>query len=209
MLNIKISKSFKDININFELTTNASAIGLKGASGAGKTTILNIIAGLIQPDYGFIKLNNTVFFDSDSNINIAPHKRDIGYIFQESRLFPHLNVEANLLYSQRIKKLEKDKIETNRVVNMLGISHLLYRAVQDLSGGEKQRVAIGRALLSRPKLLLLDEPMSSLDGKRKTEILPYLLRLKAESNIPIIYVSHIESELEQFADTLVEVNDSY
>ena len=209
MLHVKIFKSFKDININIEFSGNTLSLGIKGASGVGKTTILNIIAGLVQPDKGLIQLNENIFFDSNLKINIAPHKRDIGYVFQDLRLFPHLNVEQNLHYAQHVKKLEKDKTETSRIVDILGISKLMSRPVKDLSGGEKQRVAIARAILSRPKLLLLDEPMSSLDERRKTEILPYLLRLKADSNIPIIYVSHIQSELEQFASTIIEVNDSY
>ncbi len=207
MLRVKINKSFKDIHINIEFDSNKGAIGIKGVSGAGKTTVLNMIAGLVKPDKGQIKLDESIFFDSSSNTDMPAHERSIGYVFQEPRLFSHMNVVQNLHYSLRVKKLEYNKPEIVKTIDMLDIGKLLDRSIRDLSGGEKQRVAIGRALLSHPKLLLLDEPLSSLDKKRKAEILPYLLRLKAESNIPIIYVSHAAEELAQLADKIIEVSD--
>ena len=207
MLDVEIYKSFKDINIGIKFDFVKGALGIKGASGAGKTTILNMIAGLVKPDQGQIKLNENAFFNSGTNVNMPAHKRNIGYVFQEPRLFPHMNVVQNLHYSLRVKKLECNKPEIVKTIEMLDIGKLLNRRVQDLSGGEKQRIAIGRALLSQPNLLLLDEPISSLDENRKAEILPYLLRLKAESNIPIIYVSHAAEELAQLADTIIEVSE--
>jgi molybdate transport system ATP-binding protein len=202
MIDIKLQKSLSGLQLNIAFCTSKTVIGLHGASGSGKTSILNMISGLIKPDFGHIKLNNNVLFDGDQRINIAPHKRNIGYIFQDPRLFPHLNVEQNLFYGQRIKKLKKD---TTDIIQMLDIEKLLPRTIHHLSGGEKQRVAIGRALFSDPKLLLLDEPMSSLDEKRKSEILPYLLHLRQTTKIPMIYVSHNMDELNMLADTVVEI----
>jgi molybdate transport system ATP-binding protein len=203
MLDVHIQKSFHHVNVDVEFCVSNSILGLHGASGIGKTTILNMIAGLVAPDAGHIQLNGAVLFDHHSRIHLAPYKRGIGYVFQDSRLFPHLNVEGNLLYARTINGLKND---IRHIIDMLDIQKLLHRSVHSLSGGEKQRIAIGRALFSNPKLLLLDEPLSSLDENRKSEILPYLLKLKQISNIPMIYVSHSMHEIERIADSVMEIS---
>src|SRR5260221_548054 len=172
-----------------------------GASGAGKTTLVNMIAGLLPPDRGCIRLDDTVLFDSAARIDVPAHRRRIGYVFQEGRLFPHLSVAANLDYGRRMRGLARDGAETARIVNLLDIGHLLDRRPGKRSGGERQRVAFGRALLMRPRLLLLDEPLASLDAARKREILPYLQKLRDE--VPMVYVSHHAPELKRIATSVV------
>ncbi len=209
MLQLKLSKSFKDISIDIEFSTRARIVGIKGVSGVGKTTLLSMIAGLVKPDAGHIKFNDSVFFDSYLGTNIPAYKRRIGYVFQDTRLFPHLNVKENLNYGRQIQKLKSTSYETDYIMEMLDITRLINRPIHNLSGGEKQRVAIGRAFLSCPALLLLDEPMASLDEKRKSDIIPCLMRLKAETNIPIIYVSHEMKELTQLADEIIELKTAF
>ena len=192
---------------DIEFTTPLKGItALSGASGAGKTTILNVISGLLRPQNGVVHIGENIFFESENNIFIPPHKRNIGYIFQDIRLFPHMNIRDNLSYGMKkatTKTQQKQHFE--EMVHLLDISDLLERKPSSLSGGEKQRVAIGRALLSQPQLLLMDEPLSSLDQPRKDEILPYLLALKNQFTLPIIYVSHYEDEIEALADRVVYV----
>ena len=173
---------------------------LFGPSGAGKTTLINLIAGLATPISGRIVVDDVVLFDSTTQINLPPDKRRIGYVFQEGRLFPHMNVRRNLTYGMRV---QIDKIGFEAVVALLNLSMLLNRRPHQLSGGEKQRVAVGRALLTNPRLLLMDEPLASLDAERKGEILPFIERLRDEMHIPIVYVSHIMEEVVRLADTLV------
>ena len=176
-----------------------------GPSGAGKTTLVNAIAGLIAPDRGRIAIDGTVLFDSERRINLPPHRREIGYIFQEGRLFPHLSVSHNLDYGRRMRGLPEDAKQLERIVSLLDIGHLLERRPGKLSGGERQRVAIGRALLARPRLLLLDEPLASLDAARKREILPYLERMRDEVGVPMVYVSHQAAELRRIATAVVRL----
>ena len=176
-----------------------------GPSGAGKTTLVNAIAGLIAPDRGRIAIDGTVLFDSERRINLAPHRREIGYIFQEGRLFPHFSVSRNLDYGRRMRGLPEDAKQLERIVSLLDIGHLLERRPGKLSGGERQRVAIGRALLTRPRLLLLDEPLASLDAARKREILPYLERMRDEVGVPMVYVSHQAAELRRIATSVVRL----
>jgi molybdate transport system ATP-binding protein len=180
---------------------------LFGPSGAGKTTIVNMIAGLLAPKRGRIALDDAVLFDSAARINVPPHRRRIGYVFQEGRLFPHLSVRANLDYGRFMSGLERDEEAWRHVVGILDIGHLLDRRPGRLSGGERQRVAMGRALLTRPRLLLLDEPLASLDAARKREILPYLKRLRDEVGVPMIYVSHQPAEVRQVATQVVRIED--
>ncbi|GAB1583014.1 molybdenum ABC transporter ATP-binding protein [Phyllobacterium phragmitis] len=175
---------------------------LFGHSGAGKTTLLKMIAGTLSPERGRIAIGDHVLFDSGTGINLAPEKRHIGYVFQDARLFPHLSVRHNLTYALWAGRRQAGK-PFAEVVDLLGLSALLERRSATLSGGERQRVAIGRALLSNPSLLLLDEPLSSLDHARRQEILPYLERLRDESGLPIVYVSHEIDEVARLADTLV------
>jgi molybdate transport system ATP-binding protein len=205
MLTVDVEKRLGDFALAARFETPAGATALFGPSGAGKTAIVNMIAGLVTPDRGRIALDDAVLFDSTANVNVPPHRRNIGYVFQEGRLFPHLSVEANLDYGRRMRGLAPDVAETQRVIDLLDLAHLLARRPGKLSGGERQRVAVGRALLMRPKLLLLDEPLASLDSARKREILPYLLRLRDETRVPMVYVSHHAGELRRLATSVVRL----
>lgn len=173
-----------------------------GPSGCGKTTLLRCLAGLERSPSGIMRIGEEIWQDESRGIFIPVHKRSIGVVFQESRLFPHLNVRDNLEYGFRRTPAQSRTVFLERVVDILGIGHLLERRTYHLSGGEKQRVAIGRALLTSPKLLLMDEPLSALDARRKREILPFFLRLKRELGIPIVYVSHALDEILQLVDTM-------
>ena len=180
---------------------------LFGRSGTGKTTLINLIAGLLRPQQGRIGIDGRVLVDTEQRVFVAPHRRRIGYVFQEARLFPHLNVRHNLLYGRFFARHRADRIAFDHVVDLLGIAPLLPRRPANLSGGEKQRVAIARALLSRPDLLLMDEPLASLDAARKEEILPYLEKLRDEWRLPIVYVSHAIPEVTRLADSVVLLSD--
>jgi molybdate transport system ATP-binding protein len=168
--------------------------------------LVNMIAGLLAPDRGSIALDDSVLFDAAAGIDVPPHQRHIGYVFQEGRLFPHLNVRQNLDYGRRMRRHPRDPAAFARIAQMLDIGHLLERRPRTLSGGERQRVAIGRALLIRPRLLLLDEPLASLDAARKHEILPYLVRLRDAAHVPMVYVSHTAAELRQIATNVVRLD---
>ena len=188
----------KHSNFNFDIALKLPALGtlgVYGPSGAGKSTLLNMIAGLSQPDSGFLSFDGKVLFDSECKINVPVHKRRIGIVFQDSRLFPHLNVEQNLRYGYRLLSPGEQHISFAQVVELLELTPLLPQKPNQLSGGEKQRVALGRALLTSPRLLLLDEPLASLDTRLKQQILPFLRRVKNEINIPMIYVSHAIDEI--------------
>ncbi|WP_334194477.1 molybdenum ABC transporter ATP-binding protein [Pararhodobacter sp.] len=174
---------------------------LFGRSGSGKTTLVNAVAGLLRPQAGRIAVGDRVLFDSAAGVFLPTHRRRLGYVFQEGRLFPHLSVRQNLLYGRWFAPKGARREELGRVAEMLGIGALLERRPGDLSGGEKQRVAIGRALLASPRLILADEPLAALDEARKAEILPYFERLRAE--VPILYVSHSAAEVARLATTVV------
>jgi molybdate transport system ATP-binding protein len=206
MLTVDVEKQLGDFSIAARFETAAGVTALFGPSGAGKTTLANMIAGLITPDRGRITLAETVLFDSEQGIDVPAHRRRIGYVFQEGRLFPHLTVAANLDYGRRMSGLTIDPADWQHVVDMLDIGHLLARRPGKLSGGERQRVAVGRALLMRPRLLLLDEPLASLDTARKREILPYLERLRDEASVPMVYVSHHAGELQRIATNVVRLD---
>jgi molybdate transport system ATP-binding protein len=203
MLSVDVEKTLGDFSIAARFDTTGSITALFGPSGAGKTTLANMIAGLVTPNRGRIVLDNTVLFDSAAGINVPAHRRRIGYVFQEGRLFPHMTVARNLDYGRRMNGLAADAAEADRVIDMLDIRPLLSRRPGKLSGGERQRIAIGRALLMRPRLLLLDEPLASLDAKRKSEILPYLERLRDEAQVPMVYVSHNAAEIRRIASSVV------
>jgi molybdate transport system ATP-binding protein len=174
-----------------------------GHSGSGKTTLLRCIAGLIRPARGYLRVNGEPWLDTANGISLPTHKRPLGYVFQEASLFPHLSVTGNLRYGlSRIAPAAR-RVDLEQVAQLLGIGHLLERMPTALSGGERQRVAIARALLTSPRLLILDEPLASLDQKRKLEILPYLERLHDELDIPVLYVSHAPEEVARLADHLV------
>jgi molybdate transport system ATP-binding protein len=206
VLAVDVEKRLGDFSIAARFETAGGVTALYGASGTGKTTLVNMIAGLLVPDCGRIRLDDLVLFDSKHRINVPAHRRRIGYVFQEGRLFPHLTVAANLDYGRRMNALAHDRTETARTVNLLDIGHLLDRRPGKLSGGERQRVAVGRALLMRPRLLLLDEPLASLDAARKREILPYLVRLRDEAGVPMVYVSHHADELRRIATHVVRLD---
>lgn len=204
MLSIDVERRQGDFDIKVKIKQNKIGVtALFGPSGAGKTSIVNMVAGLTRPDRGNIRINGVTVFDSDKGINLRPEKRHIGYVFQDGRLFPHLSVRSNLKYGMQLIPPSKRFIDFDQVVDMLGIEHLLERRPAKLSGGEKQRVAIGRALLTSPLMLLLDEPLASLDLTRKKEILPFIQRMCREFERPILYVSHDKNEILQLASQLV------
>lgn len=192
-----------DFVLDAQFESAGRVTALVGVSGSGKTTVINAIAGLITPEQGQIVVNDATLFDSAAGIDVPVHRRSLGYVFQEARLFPHLNVEQNLLYGRRFAPKSRRFGDLAAVSELLGISPLLKRSPQQLSGGEKQRVAIGRALLASPRLLLMDEPMAALDDERKAEILPYIERLRDVSGVPIVYVSHAVAEVSRLADHVV------
>jgi molybdate transport system ATP-binding protein len=206
VLAVEVEKQLGALKLAVRFEAAGGVTALFGPSGSGKTSVVNMIAGLLTPDRGFIALNGATLFDASAGINVPPHRRHIGYVFQEGRLFPHLSVRQNIDYGRRMSGRPRDAEEFARIVALLGIGHLLDRRPRLLSGGERQRVAIGRALLMRPRLLLLDEPLASLDAGHKQEILPYLVRLRDEANIPMVYVSHTASELRKIATTVVRMD---
>ncbi len=180
---------------------DARIVALTGPSGAGKTTVLNAIAGLVTPRSGRIEIDGRVLFDRARGIDLPTYRRRIGYVFQESRLFPHLDVRRNLLYGRHGHGAE-DRFGFDAVVELLGIGELLPRRTRNLSGGEAQRVAIGRALLSQPAILLFDEPLSALDQARREELIPYLQRVRDEIRLPMLYVSHHADEVKRLAEAI-------
>lgn len=209
MIDIRARQRLGDLELDIELRVETGGVlALFGPSGAGKTSILNWIAGLNRPDSGRIVVGGRVLFDSAAGIDLPPEQRGLGYVFQEPRLFPHLGVKANLLYGWHRRHRHQygaqqpgqPEITLEQVVKLLGIQHLLGRRIAGLSGGEQQRVAIGRALLAQPQLLLMDEPLAAVDARRKSEILPFIESLHAELRIPIVYISHDPDEILRIAD---------
>src|SRR5689334_12301072 len=203
VLRVNISKRLGEFAIDASFASEGRVTGLFGASGADKTSLINMIAGLLRPDRGTIVVDGETLDDTTIKLHIPVHRRRIGYVFQDARLFPHLNVRQNLDYGRRMNRLAEDAAQESRVTELLDIGNLMDRRPGRLSGGERQRVALGRALLSQPRLLLLDEPLGSLDDERKAEILPYLVRLRDEANVPMVYVSHDAAEMRQLATEVV------
>ncbi|WP_336777248.1 molybdenum ABC transporter ATP-binding protein ModC [Pantoea sp. USHLN256] len=200
MLHLHISQQLGHHLLEVNVNIPASGItAIFGVSGAGKTSLINAIGGLTQPQSGRIELNDRLLFDSASRVNLPPEKRRIGYVFQDARLFPHYRVRGNLQYGMAPSM----KSQFNALVALLGLESLLTRYPASLSGGEKQRVAIGRALLTAPDILLMDEPLASLDLPRKRELMPYLQKLAKQVDIPIMYVSHSLDEILQLADNVL------
>lgn len=189
--------------LELRFTSQGRLTAFFGQSGAGKTSLVNVIGGLIRPDRGRVAVDGTTLTDTAAGIFVPTHQRRVGYVFQEGRLFPHLTVRQNLLFGRWFRPPQERKIELETVLDLLGIGHLLHRRPGGLSGGEKQRVAIGRALLASPRLLLMDEPLAALDEERKAEILPFIERLRDQADIPIIYVSHSLAEVSRLANSIV------
>lgn len=202
-VSVSLRHSFADFALDAAFEAPRGVTALFGRSGSGKTTLVNAVAGLLKPDQGHVEVDGEALLDTSKDVALPAHRRRIGYVFQDGRLFPHMSVAANLRYGQRYSDKRGKTQEFDAVVEMLGIGHLVNRSPVSLSGGEKQRVAIGRALLSSPRLLIMDEPLASLDEERKQEILPYLERLRDEAGIPVIYVSHSVSEVARLATTVV------
>lgn len=211
MLEVDIRHRLGGFELDARFATGGGLAALFGRSGAGKTSIVNAIAGLIRPDRGRIAIDGTTLLDTERRVFIPPHRRRVGYVFQEGRLFPHLNVRHNLMFGQwfapRRTAGPAASAGFDDVVALLGLERLLARRPGRLSGGEKQRVAIGRALLAQPRLLLMDEPLAALDMARRDEILPYLERLRDHGRVPIIYVSHAAGEVARLATTIVLIAD--
>ena len=204
---VDVTRRAGDFTLAVDFASEGRVTALFGRSGAGKTTLVNLVAGLARPDAGRIVVDGETLVDTTRGIAVPAHRRRIGYVFQDSRLFPHLSVRQNLDYGRRMNRLPDDSAQKGRIVEMLDIGHLRDRRPGRLSGGERQRVALGRALLSKPRLLLLDEPLGSLDEGRKIEILPYLMRLRDEANVPMVYVSHDAAEMRQLATQIVMLRD--
>ena len=204
MLKLEASKRRDpfELHVSIEVAT-PGIVALFGRSGCGKTTLINIVAGLLRAERALVEVDGVVLEDSAKDIRLAPEQRRIGYVFQDSRLFPHMNVDKNLRYGERRAPAGERRIGVDKVIELLGLGGLLHRRPHALSGGERQRVALGRALLSQPRLLLLDEPLASLDAARRDEVLPYLEMLRDEFALPIVYVSHQFDEVLRLASHVV------
>ena len=204
MLSVQLEKVYPQFSIRADFNTDAGSISaLFGRSGAGKSSIVDMIAGLTRPDAGKIEIDGEALFDAAAGINLPPEKRRVGYVFQNSRLFPHMNVRRNLLYGTSAAL----GADFQQIAHLLDLQPLMNRSPVKLSGGEQQRVAIGRALLSQPRLLLMDEPLASIDVQRRNEILPFLDRLREEVDLTMLYVSHEIEEVIRLADNMILVSD--
>jgi molybdate transport system ATP-binding protein len=204
VLSVDIRKTQGSFRVSASFMTEETGVTtLFGRSGAGKTSVINMIAGLVEPDDGTIIVNGRVVFDSARRLNLPPEARRFGYVFQDGRLFPHMSVSKNLSYGMHLVDPERRYADFDQIVELLGVGHLLDRRPAKLSGGEKQRVAIGRSLLTSPDLLLMDEPLASLDQARKQEVLPFINALTTELSVPIVYVSHLVDEIISIADSVV------
>jgi molybdate transport system ATP-binding protein len=203
MLAVDIRKVLGRFTLRARFESSGGVTALFGRSGAGKSTLVNAIAGLARPDSGTIRLDDHVLFDAETGKDVPVRKRGIGYVFQEGRLFPHYSVRGNLMYGRRRTPRRQRWGSFDQIVELLGIGELLERRPAGLSGGEKQRVAIGRALLTSPAMLLMDEPLASLDADRKNEVLPFITRMSREFSIPILYVTHAMDEIRTLANQIV------
>lgn len=209
-LEIDVTQALGHFELRAAFSVGSGLTALFGPSGSGKTSLINLVGGLSRPDRGRITLGSDVLVDTARDVFVPSHRRGIGYVFQESRLFPHLTVRQNLLFGHWFAGRKRPETsDLAGVVDLLGIAHLLTRRPQGLSGGERQRVAIGRALLSKPRLLLMDEPLASLDEGRKSEIIPYIERLRDSLGLPVLYVSHSLPEVARLATTVVRFKDGH
>jgi len=200
---LRISRTVGAARIEIDVAAAGAVLGITGPSGAGKTSLLNCVAGLLRPDSGRIVVAGEILFDRATGLDLPPERRRAGYLFQDNRLFPHLKVSDNLSYGEKLSRPEHRWIPPQDVIDLLGIGHLLDRYPATLSGGEARRVALGRALLSAPRFLLLDEPLAHLDAARGEEVMRMIERMRDELHIPMLYVSHVESEVARLADDVV------
>lgn len=203
-IDIVVRRGGRKISGDFKAPGGLTA--LFGPSGAGKTSVLDAVAGLLRPERGRIVVEDRVLFDSAAGIDLPPERRACGYVFQDSRLFPHRNVKANLLFGYRLISEERRWMAPETAIEFLGLGHLLDRSPGTLSGGEAQRVAIGRALLSGARFLLMDEPLASLDAHRREEIMTVIERVRDELRLPILYVSHDHLEVQRLADQVIPIH---
>ena len=202
-IDVRIRRGPKTLTYNFAAPGGLTA--LFGPSGVGKTTLLDAVAGLLAPERGRIAVTGASLFDSPAGINLRPEQRACGYVFQDARLFPHRSVRENLLFGWKLASPEQRWMTLDEALDFLGIGHLLGRMPRTLSGGEAQRVAIGRALLRAPRFLLMDEPLSSLDADRREGIMCVIERIRDELRLPILYVSHDRMEVERLADQIITI----
>ena len=205
-ISISVRRTLGEFTLDVDFETTERVVALFGPSGSGKSTLLNIIAGLTRPDSARIAVDGRVLADTMAALTIPVHRRRVGYVFQDARLFPHLSVAHNLRYGRWFTPEAGRYGGFEEIIELLGIQHLLGRRPGTLSGGEKQRVAIGRAILASPRILLMDEPLASLDEARRAETLPYIERLRDELAIPILYVSHSREEVERLARKIVHLD---
>lgn len=205
MIDCELTARRGGFTLQVQYATNSRKIGLVGPSGSGKSSFLRLLAGLDRPLSGRIAFGGEVWFDSDRGVWVEPHRRSIGYVFQSSALFPHLDVRGNIHYAHRRARTGGIELSLNDIIKRVGVEHLLDRNPANLSGGEKQRVAMARALASSPRLLLLDEPLASLDRDSKASILPFLTGLCRELKLPLVYVTHAVEELDEMAEEIVEM----
>lgn len=206
MLQVSIQKQLEAfaLQVSFVLASHSITV-LWGASGSGKTTLLQCLAGLLRPDAGRIACREAVWFDAERGVCLAPERRRLGYVFQDVRLFPHLSVRSNMLFGRRFRGPSGVSFED--VVGLLGLGRLLHRTPSDLSGGEKQRVAVGRALLACPELLLMDEPLTGLDRGKREEIMAYVKAIPERFGVPVLYVTHSDAERRFLADRVLNLED--
>ena len=206
MLKCNFQYQHADFMLNVELEMQQQLLGIVGVSGCGKSTLLKNIVGLLKPTHGSIQFNQQILFDSQQKIYVPMHQRKIALIFQNALLFPHMNVQQNLCYAEKLITQAERKFQFNEIIELLELTHLCQRKAHQLSGGEAQRVSIGRALLSSPHLLLLDEPLTGLDQQLKQQILPFLQRIKDELNLPMIYVTHHLEELKYLKADILQLD---
>ena len=206
MLKCNFQYQHADFMLNVELEMQQQLLGIVGVSGCGKSTLLKNIVGLLKPTHGSIQFNQQILFDSQQKIHVPMHQRKIALIFQNALLFPHMNVQQNLCYAEKLIPQAERKFQFNEIIELLELTHLCQRKAHQLSGGEAQRVSIGRALLSSPHLLLLDEPLTGLDQQLKQQILPFLQRIKDELNLPMIYVTHHLEELKYLKADILQLD---
>ena len=206
MLKCNFQYQHADFMLNVELEMQQQLLGIVGVSGCGKSTLLKNIVGLLKPTHGSIQFNQQILFDSQQKIHVPMHQRKIALIFQNALLFPHMNVQQNLCYAEKFIPQAERKFQFNEIIELLELTHLCQRKAHQLSGGEAHRVSIGRALLSSPHLLLLDEPLTGLDQQLKQQILPFLKRIKDELNLPMIYVTHHLEELKYLKADILQLD---